>query len=516
MSDLLVLPVVIPLATMVATLLAWRAIRLQRILHLIGAAGLAVASIVVAVSVWNGGIMHLQVGSWSSPFGITLVADVLSAAMLVVVGLTGAAVGVYAVGSIDGERERFGFYPLYHALLMGVSGAFLAGDLFNLYVWFEVMLISSFVLLVLGNETEQVRGASTYVIINLVSSLCFLAAIGLLYGLTGSLNLADLASRLPGVGEPALVTTIAMLFLIAFGIKAAVFPLFFWLPASYHTPPVAVSAIFAGLLTKVGVYALIRVFTLLFTQDIGYTHTMLLGIAMLTMITGVLGAAAQFEFRKVLSFHIVSQIGYMVLGLALFTPLALLGAVFYIIHHIIVKTNLFLVSGLAHRFGDTFELKSLGGLYQSKPWLAILFAIPALSLAGLPPLSGFWAKFVIIRAGLETEAYVAVAVALVVGLLTLYSMTKIWNEAFWKPLVSADRTSEADSERAADDGLLPAPSLAWTVTPVVVLALITLGIGLYAEPLAIVADRAADELLLPEAYVEAVLGSGVAENQSLP
>lgn len=516
MSNLLVLPILIPLATLVATLLAWRTIRVQRVLHLIGAGALAAASIVIAWRVWNGGILHLQLGEWGAPFGITLVADILSVAMLVVVGITGAAVAVFATGSIDAERERFGFYPLYHGLLMGVSGAFLAGDLFNLYVWFEVMLITSFVLLVLGNDRAQVRAASTYVIINLVSSMCFLAAIGLLYGMTGSLNLADLAVRLPSVENTALVTTVAMLFLIAFGIKAAVFPLFFWLPASYHTPPVAVSAIFAGLLTKVGVYAMIRVFTLLFTQDTGYTHSLLLGVALLTMVTGVLGAAAQYEFRKVLSFHIVSQIGYMVLGLALFTPLALLGAVFYIVHHIIVKTNLFLVSGIAHRFEGTFELTSLGGLYRSKPWLAILFAIPALSLAGLPPLSGFWAKLVIIRAGLEAQEYVAVAVALVVGLLTLYSMTKIWNEAFWKPL-SGEHTGLVEAEGGIGGSIvIPERPLAWMVAPAVLLAAMTLAIGLYAEPFAVVADRAATELLLPETYVHAVLQTAPNTAQAIP
>jgi len=503
MANLLLLPIVVPFVTMIATLLAWRSVSLQRWIHLGGAAGLALATLVLGSVLWSHGLLHLQVGNWDAPFGITLVADVLSIAMLGVVGLVGLAVAIYAVGSMDEGRERFGFYPLFHALLMGVCGAFLSGDLFNLYVWFEVMLIASFVLLVLGNEPGQVRGASTYVIINLVSSMCFLAAIGLLYGLTGSLNLADLATRIPAIGATGLVTTVAMLLLIAFGIKAAMFPLFFWLPASYHTPPVAVSAIFAGLLTKVGVYALIRVFTLLFTGDVGYTHTLLLGAALLTMITGVLGAAAQFEFRKVLSFHIVSQIGYMILGLALFTPLALLGAVFYIVHHIIVKTNLFLVSGIAHRFQDTFDLKSLGGLYRSKPWLAILFAIPALSLAGLPPLSGFWAKLIIIRAGLETEAYLAVGIALVVGLLTLYSMTKIWNEAFWKPLTNRDATA-MDASPATPPARMP---LAWIVAPVAVLAAITLAIGLYAEPLSALSARAADQLLLPSAYVEAVLGA---------
>ena len=494
MSHLLILPVLVPLVTAVVTLLAWRSPKIQRGGSLVGAAGLLAATLWVAVGVWNGGIQHLQVGNWPSPFGITLVADVLAAAMLVIVGVTGTCVLIYALATIDPVREENGFHALYHLLLMGVCGAFLAGDLFNLYVWFEVLLITSFVLLVLGNDRAQVKGAVTYVLINLVASLTFLMGVAILYGIAGTLNLADLAVRLSEIDAPGLITTASMLFLVAFGIKAAVFPMFFWLPAAYHTPPVAITAIFAGLLTKVGVYALIRVFTLLFTQDVGYTHTILLGVAALTMITGVLGAVTQTDVRKILSFHIVSQIGYMVMGLALFTPLALLGAIFYILHHIIVKTNLFLVGGVAQRLVGDFELKNLGGLYRAKPWLAVLFLIPALSLAGLPPLSGFWAKLVILQAGLEAEAYLAVAAALGAGLLTLVSMTKIWNEAFWKPL---------PSDRTVGTGR---PALAALVGPVVVLAVVTLSIGLYAEPLVVLAERSAAELLDPSAYVQAVLG----------
>jgi multicomponent Na+:H+ antiporter subunit D len=495
MNMLLLWPLLIPLLTAVLALLSRRSPRLRRTWSLTGSVALLIASGALLWGVYQHSIQHVQVGAWAAPFGITLVADLLSAIMIVIVGVTGLAVNVYALGAIDADDERMGFHPLYHLLLMGVNGAFLAGDLFNLYVWFEVLLITSFVLLVLGTRRAQVKGAVTYVMINLVASLCFLLAVGILYGLTGTLNMADLATRLPGIDTPGLVTTTAMLFLVAFGIKAAVFPLFFWLPAAYHTPPIAVTAIFAGLLTKVGVYALIRVFTLLFVHDVGYTHTLLLAIAALTMLSGVLGAAVQQDVRKILSFHIVSQIGYMVMGLALFTPLALLGAVFYIVHHIVVKTNLFLVGGVMQRYGQSFELKELGGLYRAKPWLAALFLIPALSLAGLPPLSGFWAKLTIIQAGLEAEAYLAVAVALVVGLLTLYSMTKIWNQAFW---------AAPPSGRSLQPG---GASLGAMVLPIVALAAVTLTIGLWAEPFVALAERSAAELLDPSAYVQAVLGT---------
>jgi multicomponent Na+:H+ antiporter subunit D len=382
-------------------------------------------------------------------------------------------------------------------LLAGVSGAFVTGDLFNLYVWFEVMLIASFALLVLGGGKAQIDGAVKYVALNLVSTVLFLTGTGLLYGMTGTLNLADLALALRAAGNPGLETLIAMLFMVAFGMKAAVFPLFFWLPASYHTPAFAVSAVFAGLLTKVGVYALIRTFTLVFTGDQGFTHSILLWVACLTMAVGVIGAAAQSDFRKILSFHIISQIGYMVLGLALMTPLALMGAVFYLVHHIIVKANLFLVSGVAQKIAGDTLLSRIGGLYRTAPLLALLFLIPAFSLAGFPPLSGFWAKYVLVKASLDLGAWVVAGVALAVGLLTIYSMTKIWGEAFWKPHPDGRDPRLATLPPAARRALL---------APVAALAFLTCVIGFFPAPFVALAERSAAQLLDPAAYVAAILG----------
>ncbi len=498
MTLLLVLPIVIPLATAAITLVAWNSYRLQRIVPAIGGLALLAAGLGLLNAVATRGIQVVQLGNWPAPFGITLVADLFSAMMVAVTGLMGAAVAIYSLVAIDEERERYGYHPLVHALLAAVCGAFLTGDLFNLYVWFEVMLMASFVLLALGGDRPQIEGAMKYVTLNLVASAFFLAAVGILYGIAGSLNLADLAVKLEQGTEPGVTTVVAMLFLVAFGIKSGVFPLFFWLPASYHTPPVVVSALFAGLLTKVGVYALIRVFTLLFVHDVGYTHTLILVVAGLTMVTGVLGAVSQNDFRRILSFHIVSQIGYMVMGLGLFTRMALAGSVFYIVHHIIVKTNLFLVSGVVERLRGTLQLGALGGLYQSRPLLAGLFLVPALSLAGLPPFSGFFAKLALLHAGFQSEQYLIVAVALAVGLLTLVSMMKIWAEAFWKPL-----PPDSDATDLASAG-----SLRLMIGPIAVLATLTVLIGLGAGPVFELSLRAADQLLDREAYIRAVLGDG--------
>ena len=497
MNMLLILPILIPFLTAILALLARKPPQIQRLISIVGMAVTLSVAIGLLFSVLQNGIQAAQMGNWKAPFGITLVADLLSAIMVVLAALMGLAITVYSLVTVDERRESFGYYPLLNVLLMGICGAFLTGDMFNLYVWFEVMLIASFVLLALGGERAQLEGAIKYVTLNLLSSAIFLAAVGMLYGVAGTLNMADLAQQLRASTNTGLITTLAILFLVAFGIKAAVFPLYFWLPASYHTPPVAVSAIFAGLLTKVGVYAVIRVFTLLFVGDVSYTHTLLLIIAGLTMFFGVLGAVAQMDFRRLLSFHIVSQIGYMIMGLALFTPLALAGAVFYIIHHIIVKTNLFLISGVVQKLEGTFHLKQLGGLYRARPLLAILFLIPALSLAGLPPLSGFWAKFILVKAGLEVGSHLIVATALFVGVLTLFSMTKIWAEVFWK-----ERPVEVQG------CVPPLEGSAWMslILPIGVLAVLTLTIGFMGEPIFILSTRAAEQLLNPTEYIQTVLG----------
>ena len=501
MKLLLILPILIPLTTAAFCLLFWRYRTVQRLLGTLGSAAHLLVALLLLWTVRQDGIFATQVGNWPAPFGITLVADLFSAIMTVLGALMGLTVVIYSLTSMDRDRESSGYYAFFHFLLMGVSGVFLTGDLFNLYVWFEVMLMSSFVLLALGGERHQLEGAIKYVTLNLISSALFLTALGILYGMLGTLNMADLSRQISGGMHAGVVSTLSMLFLVAFGIKSALFPLFFWLPASYHTPPVAVSAIFAGLLTKVGVYTLIRVFSLLFAQDIAYTHSIILVIAGLTMVTGVLGAMAQNEFRRILSFHIISQVGYMVLGLGLFTPLALAGSIFYIMHHIIVKTNLFLVSGVAHRLQGSYQLARLGGLYQTAPALTAIFMISAFSLAGIPPLSGFWAKLILVKASLDMTGYIIAATALGVGLLTLFSMAKIWAAAFWG---DAPETTVAGEEQPWQAFSLSEKIALYL--PMILLGALTLTIGLMSEPFFELATRAAEQLLNPAGYIDAVLG----------
>lgn len=490
--NLIALPVIIPVLAAALCLAGWQSRAVQRAVSVVAGIAQIFSAVFILMRTSTGEILTLEVGGWPAPFGIVFVADVFSAIMVLVAAVVVLLVNIYSMEFIENEREQLGYYCLIQVLLLGVTGSFLTGDIFNLYVWFEVMLISSFVLMCLGCERDQMEGAIKYVVINLVASAVFLAATGVLYGMMGTLNFAHLAMLVEEYPSRGMILSVGMLFFIAFGIKAAVFPLFFWLPASYHTPPIAVSAVLAGLLTKVGVYAMIRVFTLVIVDTSGYIQELLLIVAGLTMIIGVLGAIAQNDMRRILSFHIISQIGYMIMGLGIFTKAAIAGAVFYIAHHIIVKTNLFLISGAVYKMKGTYKLKELGGIYKNSLFWSFLFLIPALSLAGIPPLSGFFSKFLVIRSGLEASQQMIVWVALACGILTMFSMTKIWNEVFWK------ESPEAQINRSAV-GLR-------MMLPIVSMALMTVCIGIFAGPISDLADTASSQLLDTEAYIEAVLG----------
>ena len=486
------LPIIIPFIGAIFCFIT-RHIGLDRWVSIVAALAHTIASIGLVSSVSDGRILAVQLGDWPAPFGITMVADGLAAAMTLITGITGLAVAIYSLSDVGQRTRQAGFHALFQMLLAGVTGAFLTGDLFNLYVWFEVMLIASFGLLVLNKRHETLRGAMPYVALNLISTIFFLTAVGLLYGLTGSLNMAHLRVTIDAMEPSMTLSWITLLLMLAFGIKSAVFPLFFWLPSAYHTPAFSVSAVFAGLLTKVGVYALIRVFTTVMPLD-PFFADVLLWCALLTMFVGVIGAAAQQEVRQILSFHIVSQIGYMVLGLALNTRLALIGSMFYLIHHIIVKANLFLIAGAMHRLCGSSQLRLIGGLYAAQPLLAVLFLIPAFSLAGFPPLSGFWAKYILIQASMDLGDWLAALTALLVGLLTIYSMTKIWGEAFWKPHPEGASALEGS----------PIPWSVWVA--VGGLAILTIIIGLFPAPFYQFAQMSADQLIDPSTYIRAVLG----------
>lgn len=484
-------PVLLPIIGAGLTTCLWKKRRAQRVVNAICIALLLAASLLLLVAVAQHGVLAIRFGNWSAPFGVVFVADALAAAMVAITGILAAAVMIFGMADIRRREEQAGFYPLLLGMLAGVNGAFLTGDIFNLYVWFEVMLITAMGLLSIGRNRARLDATVRYAVLNLFSTLLFLTGVALLYGATGTLNMADLARVLPETEPSINLTLSALLLLCGFGIKAGYFPLFFWLPASYHTASITVSAIFAGLLTKVGVYACFRVFTLIFSVDDSGIREIVAVLAAGTMLFGVFGAAAQWDVRRILSFHIVSQIGYMLLGLAISTQAAMAGAIFYIVHHIIVKANLFLLAGAIHRASGTFDLRKSGGLMYRNPLLAALFLVPALSLAGLPPLSGFWAKFLVIDASFRAGEHWLAGLALFVGLLTLYSMSKIWMEAFWKKPVLPRGEARP----------VPLPML----VAIAALGALTLVIGLMPQPLILFSQTAAAALLEPAVYMSAVL-----------
>lgn len=494
MNALVPLPILLPLAGAALSILVGRSRVLQRVIGIGVLTATCVISVVLVVVVDRDGVLVAHAGGWPAPMGIALVADRFAAIMTAVGSLMLLGVLVYAVGEPGAERNHVGFQSVYLVLAAGVSASFLTGDLFNLFVAFEVMLTSSYVLMTLGGRLDQVRSGTTYVVISLVASTLFVTAIALLYSATGTVTMADLAVRIAALPH-GVRSALAMLLFIVFGIKAALFPLFFWLPDSYPIAPSPITAVFAGLLTKVGVYAIIRTQTLLFPSDSRPAVYMLL-IAAATMVIGVFGAIAQDDIKRILSFTIISQIGFMVMGLGFFTVAGVAAAVFSMVHHIVVKTSLFLAGGLVERAGGSTRLSELGGLVRSQPVLAWLFLLPALSLVGIPPLSGFVSKFALIDAGLASGHTVIVMVSLGVSLLTLFSMMRIWSGAFWGGTV--------DGSGATLDGGGGGPRV--MVASTAALVACSLLVAVAAGPIYALSERAARDLMEPRAYVDRVLG----------
>jgi multicomponent Na+:H+ antiporter subunit D len=436
MTWLVPLPVILPLLGAGLALILSRRPALQRAVSTTVLVSVVVVAVVLLRQTDRHGTQVLWIGAWKEPLGISLVADRLSCLMLLVSAVVTLAVLIYSIGQGMTGDERDTpltiFHPTFLVLAAGVSNAFLAGDLFNLFVSFEMLLFASYVLLTLGGTQARIRAGTIYVVVNVLSSSLFLITIAAVYSATGSLNLAELAGRIDEL--PARLSLVLQLLLLTtFSIKAAVFPLSFWLPDSYPTAPAPVTAVFAGLLTKVGIYAIIRTQTLLFPDNA--LTDLLLWVSLLTLIVGILGAIAQSDIKRMLSFTLVSHIGYMVFGISLGTVAGYSGAIFYVVHHITIQTTLFLVLGLVERRGGSTSLIKLGGLARLAPVIAVLYFLPAMNLAGIPPMSGFLGKVALTEAGIQVgtpTAYAVVAAGMVTSLLTLYAVAKSWNLAFWR------------------------------------------------------------------------------------
>lgn len=516
--DLVPLPAVLPVLGAGVALALGRSDWAQRLVSVVVLSAVVVVAAILLVSADQQGPLVVWIGGWPEPLGISLVADRLSSLMLLVSAVVALAVLVYSIGQgiVDTRNTPVSIYhPTYLVLSGGVSNAFLSGDLFNLFVSFEVLLAASYVLLTLGGTGARIRAGTIYVMVSLLSSLLFLAALALVYGATGTVNFAQLASRL-GELPDGIALVLQLLLLIVFSIKAAVFPLSAWLPDSYPTASAPVTAVFAGVLTKVGVYAIIRTQTLLFHES--PLTDLLMWAALLTMVVGILGAVAQSDIKRMLSFTLVSHIGYMIFGIGLATNAGLAGAIFYVVHHIMIQTTLFLVIGLVERQGGSTSLNRLGGLAKISPVLGVLFFVPAMNLSGIPPFSGFLGKVGLLQAGVSDGralAYVLVAGGVVTSLLTLYAMAKAWSRAFWRaapePAPAPVMALAGSAGEDGDNGEPPpasGPAPMAMVGSTAALVAVTVALTVIAGALFGLSDRAADDIRLRTPYIEAVLPGG--------
>ncbi len=491
MNNLVILPLIIPLITGIILMFLKDHVRLQKTVSVISFLITIGLSAALVQTVYKKGIQMHELGDWPAPFGIVLVADLFSSLLVFTASIVSFCCVLFAFRSIGKEREKFFFYAFVQFLVTGVIGAFLTGDIFNLFVFFEVMLMSSYVLIVLGGTKIQLRESIKYILVNIISSALFVIAVGYLYSVTGTLNMADLSVRISEVNQPGILTVIAILFLIVFGLKGAIFPLYFWLPGSYEAPPASVTALFGALLTKVGVYSIFRTFTLLFYHDQSFTHTIIGYMALLTIIIGAVGAIAYWDIKKILIYNIIIAVGVILYGVTLATPEGLTGAIYYLLHDMVIKGALFLLAGAMIVITGTSKIKEMGGLIKRHPLLGWMFFLAVIALAGIPPLSGFVGKLLLLQSGLETENYTFVAVLLISSLLVLYSVMKIFINCFWRePRLSAEQ------EKGSTKGLLYPPFM---------LLILSIFMGVGAEWIYPYVAEAAQTLSDPSIYIHSVL-----------
>lgn len=467
---------------------------------------LVVVNFALLAHVIDKGVVVMVMGRWYAPFGIAFAVDTTGALLSTISAIVALCVGVYGMVDVSAAAQRYGFYPFLLLLMTGVSGSFLTGDIFNLYVWFEVLLIASFGLIVLGNEKIQLDGTLKYGVLNFFATTLFLMATGLLYAMVGTLNMADIAQSVRELEDGAPLMTVTALYGLAFGIKAAAFPVNFWLPASYHTPRIVVSAIFAGLLTKVGVYALVRTFVMLLPEGRGLMAGIVALVAILTMLTGAFGALAQTDVRRTLGYLVISGIGVMLAGLAMGTEDALSGTLFYAVHSIVVMSALYLAVGVIGRCCSTFDIRKLNGLYKESPGFAALFLVLSFGIAGIPPFSGFWPKLILVKSGIESGNYWLSVVVLVSGFLTTIVVGRVWLLAFWR---GSSDSAEAGNVRQSPKPLSGSTAGSTTAIwiPLCILFAVVVAIGIVPEPLFNLTDQGAFDLLNPTSYIEMVLGA---------
>ncbi|PAE20038.1 Na+/H+ antiporter subunit D [Bacillus sp. 7504-2] len=491
MNNLIILPILIPFLAAAILIFLPKKIMAQRWISALGSVATIVVALFLVQKVHTNGIQSLNISSWEAPFGITLVSDMFSALLILTTSIVSFTCLIYSFKSIGKERENHYYYPVFNFLIVGVNGAFSTGDIFNLFVFFEVMLMSSYVLLVLGGTKIQLRESIKYLLVNVISSALFVITVAYLYSIVGTLNMAHISARVSEIGQPAILSVIAVLFLIVFGLKGAIFPLYFWMPGSYNAPPIPVLALFGALLTKVGVYSITRTYTLFFYHDAGFTHVLLQVLAILTIIIGVIGAIAYWDVKKIIIYNIIVAVGVILFGISVMNIDAFTGSIYYLIHDMIIKAALFLLVGIAIAITGTSNLRNMSGLIKRYPGLGWTYFIAALALAGIPPLSGFIGKVLIVQGGFAGESYLGAAVVLISSLLVLFSVMKIFINGFW-----GDDQNYANEDKAPFKWLLISP---------VILVILSAVYGIGTEAILPYISQAAETLADPSLYIDAVL-----------
>ncbi len=491
MINLLLFPVIIPFFTAILLLFFKEQVRIQRVLTVIGLSAGIVSALLLVSKVKQDGIQSLTLGSWPAPFGITMVSDMLSALLVTTTLIITLLIAIYSFSTIGVERERYFYYSAMLFMITGVNGAFTTGDIFNMFVFFEVLLIASYLLIVLGGEKRQLRESIKYILVNVISSAFFVITIAYLYSVIGTLNMADIGEKIASIGQPPILSVIGVVMMLVFGIKAGIFPLYFWMPGSYAAPPVPVLALFGALLTKVGVYAIMRIDTLFFVSDLGFTHTILLVLALLTILAGCIGALAYFDLKQIIIYNILIAIGVILFGVAQMNEPGMQGAIFYLLHDMLIKGALFLLIGIVIYVTGTSNLREMGGLIKTHPTLGWMYLIAAFGLAGIPPLSGFAGKLLIIEGGFEHGQLFGTIVILASSLIVLLSVIRIFLYAFWgepRPLKTTDRTVYRRM-----------------MFPAVLLVALSVVYGVGTEWIYPYVSDAARVLLDPDSYITAVL-----------
>lgn len=491
MSNTIVLPLIVPIITGILLVFLRDYIKLQRIITFITVLFVAGMSFLLLEYVQQNGIIRLDFSGWLPPFGILFVADSFALLLVATSAVATLACLLYAFATIGERYERMFFYPFVLFLLAGVNGSFLTGDIFNLFVCFEVMLLASYVLVAIGGERIQLRESLKYVLINVVASWMFLVALAFLYGTVKTLNMAQIAQRVTEAGQDPLLTTVSIVFLVVFALKAGLL-LFFWLPGSYSVPPTAVQAIFAALLTKVGIYALIRTFTLMFPHKPEVTHWILGVMAGLTIILGCMGAFAGKDVRTIASYNVIIGVGFILIGLAVGNEFGYAGAVYYLIHDILAKALLFLLVGMMTYLTGEIVVKNMNGLIRNYPLFGWLYFLVMIALAGIPPLSGFIGKVLIGQGAIEGGNYVLLALGFASSVIVLYSLLRIFLASFY------------GETTISDDDKVEIPQFALASFVMLAVAIVALGVG--AEWLAPYVENAAETLANPSIYIEAILG----------